>query len=112
MNPNDDPDPSDGYDDEQVPTPDDTPRGVNAYGTTPREESSGEPLDVKLEREQSDVGERTGWGTAPDGPGEGRLVQPDEGAHSDREKDEVATMADDASDLSAEEQAVHVTPEP
>jgi hypothetical protein len=42
----------------------------------------------------------------------GRLVEPDEGAHPDTEKDAVATAAGDEGDLSAEEAALHVVDQP
>jgi hypothetical protein len=72
------------------------------------EELEGESLDEKLSEEEPDV--------SPDDvafddeqPRTGRLVAPDEGAHSDEEKDEVASDVGPAGYASsAEESAVHV----
>ena len=102
--------------------------GADAYGTTVAEQLAGEPLDVKLAREEPDVtGEVAGravddeFGTGEDesygddsGRLAGRLVEPDEGAHTDTEPDMVAreTNAPDSGvltyDASPEEQAMHI----
>ena len=104
MTPENTPDPADGYEDGIVAPPTDTPLAVESYGTTPAEEEAGEPLASKLARERPDIAER-------DDPGVGRLVQPDEGAHSDLESEEVAELVDDREGLTAEEAAIHLEPE-
>jgi hypothetical protein len=49
----------------------------------------------------------------PKAPGVvGRIVEPDEGASPDDEADAVASETDDATALSAEEAAMHVTDDP
>ena len=84
-----------------MPVPD-RPMGVNAWGTTPAEERRGEPV---AERARHEI---------PDRPGAGRdepvrqLVQ-DEGAGRDVYAEEDAVIEDT---LTAEEEAVHRTPEP
>lgn len=87
---------------EDLEYPPDEPMGVDAYGTTAAEERWDEPIDERVGREEPE-----------DGPiGDGmRLVDPDEGAAGDDEPDAVAT-AEDASDLSAEEAAIHLTESP
>jgi hypothetical protein len=97
------------------------------YGNTPLEEQMGESLDQRvsqeveepdpyeeaeqmsvqrleggLDEEVSEVGDERA----------GRLVAPDEGAHTDREKDEVAEdVGIDGAAAGAEEAAVHVIDE-
>jgi hypothetical protein len=73
------------------------------------EEREGESLDDHLAEEEPDV-----WDTETDEdveaePRAGRLVAPDEGAHEDMEKDEVATDVGPAGYASsAEEAAMHI----
>ena len=98
------PDPADGYEDGIVAPPTDVPLAVESYGTTPAEEEAGEPLESKLARERPDTPDAVDAGV-------GRLMQPDEGAHSDRESEEVAELVDDRDDLTAEEAAIHLEPE-
>lgn len=111
---------------------------LEKFGNTPREEREGESLDQRLDEEEPDpalaypddaeddvpLGARDDLDldeTIDDQPpgggfdGEvgdrraGRLVSPDEGAHSDREKDEVAEdVGISGGAASAEEAAVHV----
>ncbi|MCU1688375.1 MAG: hypothetical protein JWN61_3073 [Pseudonocardiales bacterium] len=78
------------------------------YGTTDLEQALGESLDQRLAQEEPDI--------SPDDisfddedPRAGRLVAPDEGAHEDREKDEIAFDAGRAGyAASAEEAAMHI----
>ncbi|UQX90228.1 DUF5709 domain-containing protein [Jatrophihabitans telluris] len=81
------------------------------YGTTELEQSEGESLDQRLAEEEPDIdpdAETDEEFSSPD-PRAGRLVAPDEGAHSDEEKDEIAFDAGPAGyAASAEEAAVHV----
>ena len=91
-------------------------------GTTAEEMREGETLDQRIAQEEPDLDpssvptsadedtpQRVG---ADPEPRAGRLVAPDEGAHEDAEKDEVAfDVGIDGGAASAEEAAVHVVPE-
>lgn len=116
----DDADPQDrNYPEPQEPAlPGDDYLGTEAVGTTATEELEGETLDEKLDREVAD----TASGRAPAEAGEprgdavddgrvGRLVEPDEGAHTDAEADMIASAPGGTPDLSPEEQALHIEPE-
>ncbi|MGP3983691.1 DUF5709 domain-containing protein [Streptomyces sp. KR80] len=106
-------------------SPPERPWAVESRGTTAAEQNQGEPLDERLAREIPDVPvpDGDGLGDKPDGDGElwdeevgerraGRLVAPDEGAHSDEETDLVASdVGIDGAAASAEEAAVHVVSE-
>lgn len=84
--------------------PGDQPQAVFEHGTTIDEQLEGESLDRRLAREEPDVG-------VGDREGDGEvLVAPDEGAHTDEEKDEVARRTGEASGQ-PEEQALRVEPE-
>ncbi|WP_020117254.1 DUF5709 domain-containing protein [Streptomyces canus] len=103
-------------------SPPEKPLGVTKYGTTAAEQHEGESLDQRLAQEvpepDAPVGDEVG--DLPGGEGEpvdpqagtdraGRLVAPDEGAHPDTTKEEVATdVGIDAGAAGAEEAAVHV----
>jgi hypothetical protein len=103
--------------------PHDVALAVDDYGTTAAEQRAGEPISVRVEREEPDVldavdrpaDESAGADTPFDeraGQGIGRLVEPDEGAHSDTEADMIATDAGtDLGGYSAEESAMHLEPE-
>jgi hypothetical protein len=108
--------------------PGEGPAGAESFGTTAAEEAAGEDLDHRLAQEEPDVGAEAGPGgfdslgedvaaedlILPEGDetAVGRLVEPDEGAHPDTEKDVVASdVGRDAGDLSAEEAAMHVEQE-
>ncbi|OLB64964.1 MAG: hypothetical protein AUI10_08900 [Actinobacteria bacterium 13_2_20CM_2_72_6] len=141
---------ADGPDPYPVPGDrEDGPAAMDEYGTTPDEQRRGEPIDLRLAREEPDVSadpvgaglrddpdeadEARPWqddvpvdphldspvsmydrddpGLPPSGP-VGRLVAPDEGAHEDAEKDEVAIDAGAAGGgASAEELAMHPVPD-
>jgi len=122
-------------------SPNETPRGVDAFGTTAREQSEQETIDQRLLQEEPDPTsaygapdnesgldrERVG-GDDPDsidaeddwvGDNEvgnrraGRLVAEDEGAHEDTDKDSFARdVGIDGAAASAEEAAVHIIDEP
>ncbi len=84
---------------------------ASQYGTTALEEFEGESLDQRLSEEVPDIDESDVADDDAD-PRAGRLVAPDEGAHGDEEKDEVAFDAGTAGyGASAEEAAVHVIDE-
>ncbi|MGW0080125.1 DUF5709 domain-containing protein [Streptomyces sp. NPDC003393] len=103
-------------------SPPERPLGVDKYGTTAAEQHDGETLDQRLAQERPDVAEREGddIGDLPGGEGEpvdpeagtaraGRLVAPDEGAHTDTIKEEIAAdQGVDGGAAGAEEAAVHV----
>ena len=83
--------------------PHDSPVGAEGWGTTPEEQQQGEPLAGRLAREAVDA--------YPEEPRDvGRLVEPDEGAHSDTKPDLVASDSGDIAALSAEEAALHLEP--
>ncbi|CAM5596720.1 DUF5709 domain-containing protein [Streptomyces aurantiogriseus] len=106
-------------------SPPEKPLGVTKYGTTAAEQHDGETLDQRLAQEVPDVSEPAGddVGDLPQGEGEpvdpeageeraGRLVAPDEGAHPDETKEEIAEdVGIDAGAAGAEEAAVHVVNE-
>jgi hypothetical protein len=109
---------SDGY------SPPERPWAVERVGTTAAEQRRGESLDERLAEEAPDVTDPVGdgLGDAWDTDGEliddevgadraGRLVAPDEGAHSDEEKDLIATDIGIDGAASAEEAAMHLIPE-
>lgn len=108
-------------------SPPEKPLGVTKTGTTAAEQHAGEALDERLRQEVPDVevpdAERPGddgIGDLPGGEGEpvdpeagrdraGRLVAPDEGAHS--HVDQQAVARDEGIDggaAGAEEAAVHI----
>ena len=96
--------------DENPEPPHDISLAVEDFGTTPAEVHEGESLDGRLSREIPDL--PTEPATDRPGPGVGRLVEPDEGARSDNEKDMVATdVGTDLGGYSAEEAAMHLEPE-
>jgi hypothetical protein len=120
----------------------DRPLGSTQHGTTAAEQHEGGTLEDRLSAEVPDVGaERPGDQVLPDDAplddalGEdvsaedlhqsggtdaevgdlraGRLVEPDEGAHEDTEKDMVADdVGIDGGAASAEEAAMHVVEDP
>lgn len=90
--------------------PPDEPLVVTDFGTTARETLEGESLDGRLARERPDA-----TPASPDPTDEalaGRLVDTDQGAYADTEKDAVAyDVGTDGGAASAEEAAMHVVPE-
>lgn len=104
-------------------SPPEAPRGVNAKGTTAREEIEGETLDERIEQEEPEVWadvEEEADADILDGPvggevGEersGRLMAPDEGAHEDVDAEMTAEDEGiDGAGASAEEAAVHTIEE-
>ena len=106
-------------------SPPEKPLGVTRYGTTAAEQHDGESLDQLLALEVPDVSAPAGDGVGdlPDGEGEpvdpeagdrraGRLVAPDEGAHPDAVKEEIAEdVGIDGGAAAAEEAAVHIVEE-
>ncbi|MFR9787283.1 DUF5709 domain-containing protein [Streptomyces sp. MB22_4] len=115
------------YDDmlDESYSPPERPLGVTKHGTTAAEQREGETLDERLRQEVPEAGGPVGddIGDLPGGEGEpldpeagdvraGRLVAPDEGAHADTTKEEVAEdVGIDGGAAGAEEAAVHVVPD-
>ncbi|MEU1020418.1 DUF5709 domain-containing protein [Streptomyces sp. NPDC005900] len=106
-------------------SPPEKPLGVTKTGTTAAEQHEGESLDERLRQEVPDTQPPLGDGVGdlPGGEGEpmdpevgddraGRLVAPDEGAHTDTTKEAVARDEGiDGGAAAAEEAAVHVVPD-
>jgi hypothetical protein len=106
-------------------SPPEKPLGVTKTGTTAEEQHEGETLDERLEQEVPDVEPPPGDGVGdlPGGEGEpidpesgesraGRLVAPDEGAHTDTTKEVIATDEGiDGGAAGAEEAAMHIVPD-
>ncbi|MFC9927677.1 DUF5709 domain-containing protein [Streptomyces sp. NPDC127190] len=106
-------------------SPPERPLGVTKQGTTAAEQRAGETLDERLAQEVPDTGAPVGddIGDLPGGEGEpidpeagdtraGRLVAPDEGAHTATTKEEIADdVGIDAGAAGAEEAAVHIIPD-
>jgi Family of unknown function (DUF5709) len=84
------------------------------FGTTADEAVQGESLDQRLAQEEPDVDPFAEDGENVGGPEvgterSGRLVAPDEGAHSDEEEELIAEdVGLDGAAASAEEAAVHL----
>ncbi|KUJ65524.1 hypothetical protein ACZ90_47420 [Streptomyces albus subsp. albus] len=103
-------------------SPPERPWAVEGWGTTAAEQHARESLERRLAEELPDIApdEGDGIGDQPLGDGEpfddevgaaraGRLVAPDEGAHSDTEKDLIGRdVGIDGAAASAEEAAVHI----
>ena len=106
-----------------IPVPGERPVAVNDFGTTVAEQQAGEPLDLRLAREEPDLLARSG--AAPDTSGDadnpypvdrdervGRIVETDEGAREDTEADVVAyDVGTDNGGFSAEERAMRIEAE-
>ena len=90
--------------------PDREPHHLRDARTT-GDEREGKTLDERLREEQPEVDEQDIRAADAD-PRAGRLVAPDEGAHPDREKGEIAEDVGRAGyAASAEEAAVHIEEE-
>ena len=89
----------------------DTPLAADRFGVTAEEQRQGAPHDLRLAEEEPDIGVDTPP-TEPEALA-GRLVEDDEGARPDLEKDAVAhDVGLDGGGMSAEEAAVHIVDEP
>jgi hypothetical protein len=109
---------------DEMPVPAEHPQAVDDFGTTAAEEAAGEPLDVRLQRENADFSDRAAGDADESSDADqpypedrderaGRLVESDEGAHTDAEPDAVALdVGTDRGGFTAEERAMHVTPDP
>lgn len=107
---------------EEMAVPAERPVAVNDFGTTADEGRTDEPLDQRLAREEPDAQRATRAADEspgadqpyPEDPDErvGRIVESDEGARTDDEKDTVAhSVGTDKGGFSAEERAMHAVPE-
>jgi len=109
---------------DDFPLPGETPIAVDEFGTTVAEQQEGEPLDLRLSREEPDVIERAdAMPDLSDGadnpyPADreervGRIVETDEGARGDSEADAVAhDVGTDQGGFSAEERAMRIEQAP
>ncbi|WP_433324559.1 DUF5709 domain-containing protein [Spirillospora sp. CA-294931] len=97
-------------DPQSMAVPGDEPLALDDHGTTASEQREGEPLRDRLDREEPDPAMETG---ALDERREaGRIVEDDEGARTDTEKDAVAYDAGpDAGGYTAEERAMRIEDE-
>ncbi|HET6816230.1 MAG TPA: DUF5709 domain-containing protein [Mycobacteriales bacterium] len=106
---------------DDMPVSGDSPVGVNEYGTTAAEEQAGEPLDLRLSREEPDLAQRAATTPADESEGVdqpypvdpeervGRILETDEGARTDDEASAVANdVGTDQGGFTAEERAMHV----
>lgn len=104
-----------------IAAPRDSSAVAEDFGTTAAEQHAGEPLDLRLAREEPDLGAHSVADEVPEAatpypvdPEEraGRLVQPDEGARTDTDPDTTArSVGVDEGGFTAEERAVRVQPE-
>lgn len=110
---------------EEIAVPAERPVAVDDWGTTAEEEVAGEPLDIRLRREQPDLLERAATTPADESPMSDqpypedrdervvRIVEEDEGARTDDEPDAVALdVGTDTGGFSAEERAMHIAIDP
>jgi hypothetical protein len=115
-------------DPQRAALPGDDYLGADEFGTTGAEQFEGESLADRLAREMpepafdpdaadygndtdAELDRETRLLSDPEGPYVGRLVEPDEGAHTDIERDAVAREVRGGYDVSPEEAAMHVEPE-
>jgi hypothetical protein len=99
-------------DPQRAPLPGDRPLAVDEFGTTAEEQRRGEPLDGRLRREEPEIEPGDDAEEQPAARPAGRIVEADEGARPDTEKDAVAYEAGpDAGGFSAEEAAMRVEDE-
>jgi len=109
---------------DDLPLPGESPVAVHEFGTTVAEQQEGEPLGLRLSREEPDLLEQAD--AAPDlsdGADNpypvdreervGRIVETDEGAREDTEPDAVAVdVGTDQGGFSAEERAMRIEQAP
>ena len=105
---------------DDMPVPGDRPVAVTDFGTTVAEQQAGEPLDLRLAREEPDLLSRADKpaDTSEDADNPypvdhdervGRIVEPDEGARTDTEADVVALdVGTDNGGFTAEERAMRI----
>jgi len=105
---------------DDMPVPGDNPVAVDDFGTTALEQQEGEPLDLRLAREEPDLLEtasaKPDMSADSDNPYPadreervGRIVETDEGAREDTEPDAVAMdVGTDSGGFTAEERAMRI----
>lgn len=105
---------------DDIPVPGDRPVAVTDFGTTVAEQQQGEPMDLRLAREEPDLLSKAG--NPPDTSDNadnpypvdheervGRIVETDEGARTDTEADAVALdVGTDNGGFTAEERAMRI----
>jgi hypothetical protein len=101
-------------DPQEQPLPGDEPVGVDEYGTTADEQYENESLDRRLAREEVEP-EEPAAGDDAEAAGEDlgpvRVVEPDQGAAPDTEKDMIAEdVGPDAGGYGPEERAMRIEP--
>jgi uncharacterized protein DUF5709 len=110
------PEQQEAEDPQELPLPGDAPNASVDWGTTAEEQREGEPLDLRLSREEPDpvLEEINGEKRRPTaGAGDvGRLVNNERLQPGDSEPDIDATdVGVDGGGLTQEEQAIHLEPE-
>ena len=105
---------------DDMPVPGERPVAVDDFGTTVAEQQEGEPLDLRLTREEPDLlasaGSKPDLSEDADNPYPvdreervGRIVETDEGAREDVEPDAVALdVGTDGGGFTAEERAMRI----
>lgn len=110
------PEQQEAEDPQELPLPGDAPNASVDWGTTAEEQREGEPLDLRLSREEPDpvLDEINGGrrrASTPEGE-VGRLVNDERLQPGDSQPDTDATdVGVDGGGLTQEEQAVHLEPE-
>ena len=121
-------------DPQEAPIPGDVPLGADEWGTTIAEQVEGEPLGLRLSREEPEVWDEPGRQREQDDPDAslraqhtdapgnlyrpttehaGRIVEPDEGTAMDTEPTAVARdVGADGGGYTAEERAMHIEEAP
>jgi hypothetical protein len=110
------PEQQEAEDPEELPLPGDAPNASVDWGTTAEEQREGEPLDVRLAREEPDPAlEEVNDGRRRPGDDRaevGRLVNDERLQPGDIESDTGASdVGMDSGGLTQEEQAIHLEPE-
>ena len=107
-------------DPQEHPVPGDEPAAVEDYGTTADEQRRPEPLDGRLAREEAEAAAESEQAaetaetavTKETEPGPVRVIEPDQGAAPDTEKDMIADdVGPDAGGYGPEESAVRIEEE-
>jgi hypothetical protein len=92
---------------EGAPPPNEEPQGSVEHGVAPAEEREGEPIDVRVSREEADTG-----ASPPVTPRERVQASEPQGTRDDTEKDLTADEAPVEGALDPEEDAMRVEEEP
>jgi hypothetical protein len=97
---------------EELEPPRDYPIAVDDYGTTAAEQRAGEPLDLRVEREQPDITTATTDQPYPDDSDRpvGRLVADREGGTNKDQDLEAHSVGSDGGGYAPEERAMHEEP--